>query len=48
MLGSIILFFPDTVGVADNSDYYRVLQPLGLTSDKSPEVPFIFKKNMIM
>lgn len=35
MLGSIILFFPDTVGVADNSDYYRVLQPLGLTSDKS-------------
>lgn len=35
IIGYLLINYPTTVGLADNSDYGRVLQPIGLASDQS-------------
>jgi hypothetical protein len=33
LFGSFLLFIPTPIGTADNSDFIRVIQPIGLTSN---------------
>ncbi|MCX7772763.1 MAG: hypothetical protein N2376_06590 [Clostridia bacterium] len=35
VVGSLILFYPPTIGLADNSDFGRVLLPEGIKTDNS-------------